>query len=60
MRAGVKMSQNVEMSAAGSLTIAGLFIAVVFLFRSFYKRYNRAAKSEDLKTFGDLGEDEKK
>lgn len=59
MRVGAKMSQNVEMSAAGSLTIAGLFIAVVILLRSFYKRYNRAAKSQEVENSRDFGEDEK-
>lgn len=54
------MSQNVEMSGAGSLTIAGLFIAVVILLRSFYRRYNRAAKSQDVENSRDFGEDEKK
>ena len=54
------MSQNVEMGGAGSLTIAGLFLAVVFLLRSFYKRYTRAAKSQEMKRSEESGEDESK
>ena len=41
------MSQNVEMSTSGSLTVGALIIAVVFLLRSFYKRYTRMKKRED-------------
>ncbi len=41
------MSQNAEMSTSGSLTVGALIIAVVFLLRSFYKRYTRMKKRED-------------
>ena len=41
------MQKNFEMSVAGSLTIAILIIAVVFLMRSFYKRYTRMIKRQD-------------
>ena len=41
------MSQNVEMSTAGSLTMGALVIAVVLLLRSFYKRYTRMKKREE-------------
>jgi hypothetical protein len=51
------MSQNVEMGGAGSLTVAGLMIAVIFLLRSFYKRYSRAAKLEETR---DIKDDESK
>lgn len=42
--------KDVEVGTAGSLTMIVLFTAMVFLLRSFYKRYNRMAKQ---------GEDEK-
>jgi ABC-type sugar transport system permease subunit len=38
---------NVEVGTAGSLTIAILIIAVVFLLRSFYKRYMGIDRSDD-------------
>ncbi len=41
------MSQNVEMSPSGSLTVGALVIAVAFLLRSFYKRYTRMKKREE-------------
>lgn len=41
------MTKNVEMSPVGSLTVALLVVAAVFLFRSFYKRYTRMQKRED-------------
>ena len=41
------MSQNVEMSTSGALTVGALMIAVVFLLRSFYKRYTRMKKREE-------------
>lgn len=41
------MQKNVEVGAAGSLTIAVLIIAVVFLMRSFYKRYMGIDRSDD-------------
>jgi cobalamin synthase len=40
--------KDVEIGAAGSVTMIILFTAMVFLMRSFYKRYNRMVKrSED-------------
>ena len=41
------MSQNVEMSTSGSITVGALVIAVVFLLRSFYKHYTGIQKRED-------------
>jgi uncharacterized protein HemY len=41
------MQKNFEMSVAGSLTIAILIIAVVFLMRSFYKRFMGVDRSDD-------------
>ena len=41
------MQKNVEMGAAGSLTIAILVIAVAFLMRSFYKRFMGIDRSDD-------------
>ncbi len=41
------MQANVEVGAAGSLTIAILIIAVVFLMRSFYKRFMGLDRSDD-------------
>lgn len=41
------MQKDVDMGSAGSLTVAILFIAVVFLLRSFYKRYNRMTEREN-------------
>jgi hypothetical protein len=41
------MQKNFEMSVAGSLTIAILIIAVVFLMRSFYKRFMGVDLSDD-------------
>lgn len=35
------LAKDVEVGAAGSLTMIVLFTAVVFLLRSFYKRYTR-------------------
>ena len=43
------MQKNFEMSVAGSLTIAILIIAVVFLMRSFYKRFMGVDRSDDGK-----------
>jgi cobalamin synthase len=36
--------KDVEIGAAGSLTMIVLFTAMVFLMRSFYKRYTRMQK----------------
>ncbi|CAB4776823.1 unannotated protein [freshwater metagenome] len=41
------MQKNIEVGAAGSLTIAILIIAVVFLMRSFYKRFMGVDRSDD-------------
>ena len=41
------MQKNIEMGAAGSITIAVLIIAVVFLMRSFYKRFMGVDRSDD-------------
>ncbi|CAB4597281.1 unannotated protein [freshwater metagenome] len=41
------MQKNIEMGPAGSLTIAILIIAVVFLMRSFYKRFMGVDRSDD-------------
>ena len=41
------MQKNFEMSVAGSLTIAILIIAVVFLMRSFYKRFMGVDRGDD-------------
>ena len=41
------MQKNIEMGLAGSLTIAVLIIAVVFLMRSFYKRFMGVDRSDD-------------
>jgi len=38
------MQKNIDMGSAGSLTVAILIIAVVFLLRSFYKRYMRMSE----------------
>jgi cobalamin synthase len=40
--------KDVEIGAVGSITMIFLFTAMVFLLRSFYKRYTRMVKrSED-------------
>ena len=41
------MQKNIEMGPAGSITIALLIIAVVFLMRSFYKRFMGVDRSHD-------------
>ncbi|MDA2962884.1 MAG: hypothetical protein O3A27_03900 [Actinomycetota bacterium] len=41
------MQKNIEMGLAGSITIALLVIAVVFLMRSFYKRLKGLDRSDD-------------
>jgi hypothetical protein len=41
------MQKNVEMGIAGSLTIVLLIIAVVFLMRSFYKRFMGVDRSDE-------------
>jgi hypothetical protein len=41
------MTEDVDMGIASSLTMILLVTSVVFLLRSFYKRYNRINKRED-------------
>lgn len=41
------MDKDVDMGVASSLTMILLVGAVVFLLRSFYKRYNRMINRED-------------
>jgi hypothetical protein len=41
------MTKEVDMGAAGSVTVAVLILAVVFLMRSFYKRYTRMEKRKE-------------
>jgi hypothetical protein len=41
------MQKDIDMGSAGSVTVALLIIAVVFLLRSFYKRYNRMTEREN-------------
>ena len=41
------MQKNVEMGSAGSITIAILIVAVVFLMRSFYKRFMGVDRSDE-------------
>jgi hypothetical protein len=42
------MNKDVDMGVAGSLTMIVLVSATAFLLRSFYKRYTRMIKSEDV------------
>lgn len=41
------MQKEFNMGTAGSLTVAILCIAVVFLLRSFYKRYTKLDRTDD-------------
>jgi len=41
------MTKNIDMGAAGSVTVAALIIAVTFLMRSFYKRFMGVDRSDD-------------
>ncbi len=41
------MQKNYDVGIAGSLTVAILIIAVVFLMRSFYKRFMGIDRSDD-------------
>jgi hypothetical protein len=41
------MQKDIDMGSAGSVTVALLIFAVVFLLRSFYKRYNRMTEREN-------------
>ena len=41
------MTKNIDMGAAGSLTVGLLIIAVAFLLRSFYKRFMGVDRSDD-------------
>lgn len=54
------MSQNVEMGGVGSLTIALLVAAVIFLMRSFYKRYSRMEKARQEQEASDARKNESK
>ena len=42
------MNKDVDMGIAGSLTMIFLVASVALLLRSFYKRYTRMIKSEDV------------
>ena len=41
------MPKDVDMGAAGSLTVALLCISVALLLRSFYKRYTRLSERDN-------------
>ncbi|MFM1985346.1 MAG: hypothetical protein RLZZ295_512 [Actinomycetota bacterium] len=41
------MTKDIDMGAAGSVTVALLILAVVFLMRSFYKRFMGVDRSDD-------------
>ena len=41
------MTKDIDMGAAGSVTVAALILAVVFLMRSFYKRFMGVDRSDD-------------
>lgn len=41
------MQKNIEMGSAGSITIVILIVAVVFLMRSFYKRFMGVDRSDE-------------
>jgi hypothetical protein len=41
------MTKDIDMGAAGSVTVALLCLAVVFLMRSFYKRFMGVDRSDD-------------
>jgi hypothetical protein len=41
------MAKDYEVGAAGSLTMIVLFSSVVFLLRSFYKRYTRLQQNAE-------------
>jgi hypothetical protein len=41
------MQKDVDMGAAGSVTVALLCLAVALLLRSFYKRYTRLSNRKD-------------
>jgi hypothetical protein len=41
------MTKDIDMGAAGSLTVAVLVIAFVFLMRSFYKRFMGVDRSDE-------------
>jgi hypothetical protein len=41
------MTKNIDMGAAGSVTVAALIVAVAFLMRSFYKRFMGVDRSDD-------------
>jgi hypothetical protein len=41
------LSKNVDVGIAGSVTMIFLTVAVIFLLRSFYKRFTNVRKDED-------------
>jgi hypothetical protein len=41
------MTEEIDMGAAGSLTVAVLVITFAFLMRSFYKRFMGVDRSDD-------------
>lgn len=41
------MTKEVEIGAAGSVTVALLILVVIVLMRSFYKRYTRMEKRKE-------------
>jgi UDP-N-acetylmuramyl pentapeptide phosphotransferase/UDP-N-acetylglucosamine-1-phosphate transferase len=43
----MEQEEQIFMGAAGSLTVGILLIAVVFLMRSFYKRFMGVDRSDD-------------
>ncbi len=43
------MPKDVDTSIAGSLTLAILIVAVVFLLRNFYKRFNNVDRTDDAR-----------
>jgi hypothetical protein len=45
----MEQEEEIFMGSAGSLTVGILLIAVVFLMRSFYKRFNDIDRSDDSK-----------
>lgn len=43
------MPKDIDTSIAGSLTVAILMVAVVFLLRSFYKRFKNVDRTDDAR-----------
>jgi len=42
------MNKNIDVGVAGSITMIVLTISVVFLLRSFYKRFTNVRKDSDI------------